>query len=783
MALLRRLRVKLTLLYAGLFSVALILIGAIAYAVIAGNAQRMIREQLEATGVVFDRVWELRFEELRNGARLASLDYGFREAVASGDRATIGSALENLRNRLGADLVFLVSPNASIISSDGASGTVSADLQAALEQDEAPFGVLRVEGRLHQAVTMPVFAPNMLGWIVVGERLDGAEMRALQGLSSIPLQAEVVSRLPEGDWDIGRDPGAAQLGALIDRAVQNDSMGVFRGANGDAIALAKPLHSIDRGQVVLLLRYPMASAMQPYRALFGSLLAIGVVGVALLITGSWFLASGITRPLSSLSAAARQLQGGVYAPVSVTTSDEVSELADSFNAMIGALRDRERKIMQLAFHDSETRLPNRLALERRLAAAKPENLYLAVVGLDRFAQIRAAIGYAHAETLVKLIGVRLTRLAPHNLMARLSSDILALAYSASSDADALQRATFIASTLEQPLSLDGEVIDINVSIGVAQPRGPNISPGDMIRRGSIALDQARSAHEKRAIFDEATYGNPAHNLSLMGEMLAALENGAMYLTHQPKLDLRTRRITSVETLVRWRHGTRGLIPPDVFVPMAEETGQIRALTDWVLRKTIEEQAWLSAQGCPLGMSINISGRLLGDEAFAKNAIACVRNASGPICFEITETAVIDNPELALRHTEMFANHGVSIAIDDYGSGLSSLAYLRQLPAHELKIDKMFVENLTRGQRDALLVRSTIDLAHGLGLAVTAEGVEQPAALALLASMGCDMAQGYLIARPTPMEELPTLLQQNWSAEQGNTQDGQVAPSLTRRSHK
>ena len=631
--------------------------------------------------------------------------------------------------------------------------------------------MLRVGGRLHQAVTMPVFAPNMLGWIVVGERLDDVEMQALQGLSAIPLQAEVVSRRSDGTWDGSSGVADRGLGRLIDRALRDGSIATFRATNGEAMALAKPLHSLDSGRVVLVLRYPMANAMQPYRTLFGSLLVIGIIGIAVLIAGSWFLASGITHPLSTLSMAARQLQNGIYAPVSVSTSDEVSELADSFNTMIAALRDRERKIMQLAFHDTETRLPNRLALERRLAALKHENLYFAVIGLNRFAQIRAAIGYAHAETLVKLLGARLAQLAPKNPMARLSSDILAACFAAGSDADALQRATFIAQALEQPLSLDGQIVDINVSIGVTSGHAADGSPSDMIRRGSIALDQARVAHVKCAMFDEATYGNPAHNLSLMGEMLAALENGSIFLAHQPKLALRTRRITSVETLVRWRHPTRGMIAPDLFVPMAEETGQIRALTDWVLRKTIEDQAWLGARGHALSMSINISGRLLSDDAFAKSAIECVRTSSGPICFEITETAVIDNPELALRHIEMFANHGVSIAIDDYGSGLSSLAYLRQLPAHELKIDKLFIENLTRGQKDALLVRSTIELAHGLGLAVTAEGVEQPAALALLAQMGCDMAQGYVIARPTPAEQLPDLLKRYDSALQEPVEPG------------
>jgi EAL domain-containing protein (putative c-di-GMP-specific phosphodiesterase class I) len=315
------------------------------------------------------------------------------------------------------------------------------------------------------------------------------------------------------------------------------------------------------------------------------------------------------------------------------------------------------------------------------------------------------------------------------------------------------------ANLEESLSLEGQVVDINVTVGVAQPRAKGESPASMIERASIALDQARASLQKVGVFDPAAYGDPARNLSLMGEMRRALEDGDIHLVHQPKYNFRTGRIDSAESLVRWRHPSRGMIPPDLFVPMAEETGHVRALTDWVLQRAVEDQQRLSAAGFKLTLAVNISARLLSDTEFAQSAIQRVRQAPHTICFEITETAVIDHPTLALRHIELFAEKGISISIDDYGSGLSSLAYLRQLPADELKIDKAFIENLTRGRRDALLVRSSIDLAHGLGMSVTAEGVEQHAALALLAAMGCDTAQGFVIARPTPLADLPAVLEQ------------------------
>jgi len=255
------------------------------------------------------------------------------------------------------------------------------------------------------------------------------------------------------------------------------------------------------------------------------------------------------------------------------------------------------------------------------------------------------------------------------------------------------------------------------------------------------------------VFDPERYGDPSANLSLMSEMLGGLANGQMLLNHQPKFDLRTDRVTSVEVLVRWRHPVRGLIAPDRFIPMAEETGHIGALTEWVLGRALEEQALLRHHGHEVAMSVNLSGRLLGDPDFATTALELARGARGELCFEITETAVIENPATALKTIDRFKAAGIGISIDDYGSGLSSLAYLKQIRADELKIDKAFVLKMDESHKDALLVRSTIDLAHSLGLKVTAEGVETDTALSLLAGMGCDIAQGYLIARPMPLKEL------------------------------
>lgn len=754
----RHLRLKLTVMFAGLFFVALMLIGATTYAIIDAATQRMARTQLAAAGAMYEHTARLRSAHLQEGAARAADDARLRLALAQSDAPTIRDALNALRARLHADRVFVVTGGGLLIGEDGAgTGSVPPGLQATLTRQAAPAGVLTLDGQIHRAVTAPIGESE--GWVFVADALDDAELDQIAALASIPLRAEVLQRGADGGWATRDGAEREAVNDFIARSQQEGREHVVLNApGGAAVGIATPLTSIDGGPALLLLRYPLARALSPYRTLFNSLIAIGGAGLMLMIVATWLLARGITQPLSTLEAAARNLREGVYEPVVVRTRDELSRVASSFNAMIEAIREREKRITQLAYHDVESRLPNRLALERRLAsAAQPQRIFLAAIGIDRFAEVRGAIGYAHAGGLIRRLGARLARLAPNGPMARLSSDTLGIAFVADSEEEARKRADALVSHLEQPLELDGQVVDVNITIGIAQPRGREETPAQMIERATIGLDQARAARVKTMFFDQAAYGDPARNLSLMGEMRRALANGDISLAHQAKYNFRTGRIDSVESLVRWRHPTRGMISPDLFVPMAEETGHVRALTDWVLERAIEEQRIMAAAGRPIAVSLNISGRLLGDADFASTALHAARAAAGKLCFEITETALIDNPKQALKNIERFAAAGVLVAIDDYGSGLSSLAYLKQMPAHELKIDKMFVQNITANERDALLVRSTIDLAHGLGLEVTAEGVETPAAFALLAQLGCDMAQGYLVARPAPLHDLMALL--------------------------
>ena len=761
----RKLSTRLTVLYAAMFGVVLLIVSVAVFLAISNVAQRQVRMELAATGTVFDRVWAMRSERLREGAGLLSRDFGFREAVATRDALTIGSALENLRLRMGIDLAFMVDAEGAVIGADFSEAD-RRDLARAFEVSDDPSGVFLLGGQPYQLVTAPVLSPELFGWVVFAVHLDDKEMRSLEQLSAIPLDAVVLHRSARNTWSDAagsRELNSSTVRSFIDRSLRAKSgPAVLDLASGQVVALVKPLQTLEPGGgAALLLRYPLARALAPFRPLLIMVGLLGLGGLAVVSWGSWALARGVTRPISELDQAAHRLQRGEDAHVEIESDDEIGRLAQSFNAMAAEMRDRERKITHQALHDDETGLPNRLALERvvgALADWPAGQVYVAALGMDRFNHMRGAIGHKLAAQAVRMVGNRLGGLAPTCGVARISTDVLGFVLTAEGETAALEHVQQLLSQLERPVRVSGEAIDVALSVGLAPLEGGAVGPA--IERAVIGLDQARAARRKVGVFDPQAYGDPAENLSLMSSLVTGIQEGQLVLWHQPKFDMRKRTTTGAEALVRWNHPTRGMIFPDVFIPMAEETGHIRALTEWVVRQAVADQIALAKAGHRIDLAVNISGRTLGEPDFVDFVADALKQAVGGICFEITETAVIENPDVALTMLDRFADLGVSIAIDDFGAGLSSLAYLKRIRGHELKIDRSIVQDVVGSQRDALIVRSTIDLAHSLGLKVVAEGVETNAQFSLLSAMGCDQAQGYLVAKPMPLNQLFDFLEED-----------------------
>ncbi|MDP2214709.1 EAL domain-containing protein [Phenylobacterium sp.] len=421
------------------------------------------------------------------------------------------------------------------------------------------------------------------------------------------------------------------------------------------------------------------------------------------------------------------------------------------------VRAREAGLLHLAMHEPETELPNRRALLEEISRTRRGGngaVAVVAIGVDRYAQMRAAIGYGMANDVVRAVAARLLRTCHASRLGYISTGVLGLVVGRG-EASALEAELARLESLDPAYEVDGALVDAFLRLGVAYDWNPAETDERLLEQATIALDEARRQNRRRLMFQPAAFQDPSLNISLMSDLRQGLEEGQIALHYQPKRAA-NGAIVGVEALMRWTHPTRGLIQPDIFIVAAEETGSIRELTEWTLIQALADSAALRRAGHQLTVSINVSGRVLGDRAFRDFVLHAVGGQAQQLCLEVTETAVIESPQAAIEAVGAFRRAGLAISIDDYGVGLSSLSYLKLLEADELKLDRSIAMAVDT-ERDRLILRSTIELAHSLNMKVVAEGIEDAAVESILLGLGCDLIQGYLVARPMPLAELRTYL--------------------------
>ncbi len=407
--------------------------------------------------------------------------------------------------------------------------------------------------------------------------------------------------------------------------------------------------------------------------------------------------------------------------------------------------------------DEVTGLPNRIAMMRSPDTARDSLVVALFANLE---PLLAVLGQSAERDLVLRLAERLRLAAGGAEIFRISDRQFAFSLPVDSGSEELPAR--MRALLLQPVEVAGRRVDPAIHIGVTDEQGL------LADRLTAAVHAAEEAAETASFWHHGGFDRAMleQKVSLMGELDRAIASGQIEVHYQPKLALAEDRITSVEALVRWRHPERGMIRPDLFIPLAEQADRIGPLTLFVLERVVSDIADWDAQGLKLSAAINVSARLLSDVAFGdavRAALTTGRIAPASLILEVTESATIHDPERAARALRSYRDLGCSISMDDYGTGQSTLSYLQWLPLSELKIDRSFVQHAHLNHADGLMVRSTIDLAHGLGLKVVAEGIEDEECLTFLRDAGCDMAQGYLISRPVPREALETLLRTDRAA--------------------
>eukprot|EP01042_Synura_sphagnicola_P026960 gene26960-34824_t len=445
--------------YGGLFSLALLLIALACYAAVVSYARSNVQRELQASASVFKRIWTDRSESLQTNAVLLSRDFGFKSALATHDTATVESAFDNLQTRLNSQFGVIIGPDGAPMAGDH--GLLGHNLAATLRDSSnasAQSGIISVDSHPYQAVAAPVMAPDRLGWVVFASRLDEAEMRNLQSLSAIPLKASILTQTRGGLWlgpqEQTRDYKPESLSFFIDQSLMTQSASMVDSRHGTVIAVATLLPNLDGQQKsVLLLSYPLSLALKAYEPLLSVLTGIGLLGLGFVVLASLYLARNLTRPIMALKEAAMKLRDGLPWHVSVTSHDEMADLADAFNDMAVSIDDRERDITRLARTDIATGLPNRSAFETEVTAlrdaASDTGMVVICIGIDRYAHIRAVWGGSYAHALVSRLQEILTRIVDNAFIARLSADTLALVMSPCQAEQALPLARAISGRLDK----------------------------------------------------------------------------------------------------------------------------------------------------------------------------------------------------------------------------------------------------------------------------------------------------------------------------------------------
>lgn len=722
------------------------------------SVRQNLQRELASDQKVWARLVDQNAQRLQLGASVLASDFGFKQAIASGDVPTIESALDNSGERIGATISAFLDPDFNLKAMANAQdaealGQTLTLLSRAMARD-LQQGSMAVElGRLHQFVMVPVKAPLVVGWVVMGFAVDkdlAAELNALSGTHVVLL-----NRAAGASQKIIHSTLGPAEKADIDTLLGNAA--VVSLASDDYAALRVDIGSTERPLQVVLLR-STAEAKAVFARMQTVLLLIAALGLVLFAMGSFVMARRVSRPLDLLVADTERLGRGDYSqPVQdFGQKDEVGNLARSFDRMRINIQNSQAEIRKLAYWDSLTGLPNRAqfreAVQAQLDGDGPSQLAVIILDVDRLKHINDVLGYAFGDRILQAVAGRLQGVARdgQHLVARLAGGEFAFLLPGADVPQALAMAATIARAFEAPVALEGQTVDLSAGMGIASWPADADQADILLGRAEVAMYVAKHKSLGVQVYDPSLDSASAQTLSLLSELRQAIDGHQLRLFLQPKISLQSHQVVGAEALVRWQHPTRGMVQPMLFIPFAEQTGFVRHLTLWMLEETARQWKGLQPESGMLRIAVNLSTRDLMDPDFPAKVDSILARHGVPhsgFCLEITESAIMDDPQRAETTLNQLSASGYKLSIDDFGTGYSSLAYLKRLPVNELKIDKSFVMGMETDESDLKIVRSTIDLAHNLGLTVVAEGVEDRQIYQLLANSQCDEAQGYHMSRP------------------------------------
>ncbi|UTW45262.1 EAL domain-containing protein [bacterium SCSIO 12696] len=740
------------------------------------NLDQTIRSQLQSSQRLFNSEWQTSNQYLQRSIDTIAKDWSFREAVGNRDQATIRSVLLNHSSRVEADVALFTDLDGTPVAQIGQRTIALSQLERnAIQQTLEPQTHLLHSGdSIYRLVLTPVKAPLPVGWVGMGFELGDAHANQFKQLINLDtsylhsgdLQPKLLASTLAGEQK-------QELSTAIASAIESPGKVV---SVAGTLALLKPMPGGENQQLHVLLSQPLEPLLSGFRSWWASLLLLLVVGTLLTVAVAYFIARGITNPIQQLLEAIGKVGTGNYSPIiSVSGSREIAALSEEFNHMQRKVALREQEIVFRSSHNEATGLYNQSgflrAVEQQIKFYSHSNAEadVVVIAVDRLQEVKHTLGHSLGDQLLRHIAQQLQEVNSQIILSYIGSD----SFAAFLPRNRQTQSAFaqMQNLFKEPFQVDDISVLLGAHAGVACYPEHGDSADALLRYAEIALNCTREKHAPWMHYDPKHDSHSVFRLALLHELRHAIANDQLELHYQPKLDisngLEQAKPTQVESLVRWIHPEHGFVGPDQFIPAAEQSGLITELTAWVINKALWQSQQWQQQGIDLKVAVNISaadllsGKLID---IVPERLQAHDIEPNKLVLEVTESAVVEDPQKAIDLLNRLRAMGIELSVDDYGTGYSSLGQLKQLPVHELKIDREFIQEITQNNSDAIIVRSTINLGHRMGMHVTAEGIEDQESLQLLEQFGCDFAQGYFISKPLPAKELERWWQKNYATD-------------------
>ncbi|TYK65909.1 bifunctional diguanylate cyclase/phosphodiesterase [Colwellia echini] len=734
----------------------------------ADYAESQIERQMYFAQNVLNQTLSSQEQVLITTASVLAADFGFKQAVATRDKNTVESVLVNQGQRINADLMLILDLNGKLTNSS--SGLAFSTEAIEKNINKLPFRevhaqILSIENKVFQVIVVPVKAPRIIAYTVIGFEFDQAALVQLKELIALDITLVQNNKLLLSS--INSDEVKAQL---LNGAVQKSLNLLLTRAD----YFNKTIDFARSKDIQVILSVSLAQIQNDFNSLILSMLIIAIIVIVIALAFSRILSQGLSTPLMILMEVTKKIGRGELAVPELTNRlpAEFSELYNGFSVMGAAIESREQAITYQAEHDILTGLYNRYKILIIISDyfKKQTNLVLISFNIKGFKALNDTIGLSNGDFILKEISTRINgyietlqqtplhKSLDNIIAARINSDEFLIAIPINETHEIKHIIELLQSELNRPFWLDDIQIDLPLYFGVANSIEHGTDAERLIRRSTMAVASAVQELVSLRFYQDGEDENYLYKLSLIEELKIALESdkSPLFMNYQPKLNMNTGKIDKLEALIRWINKKGDFVNPELFIDLAEKAGLIVTLTRWVILNVIQQVEQWNKQGYYFKVSINLSAQDIQNEQFVDYLLTTVKAhsiATTQITLELTERDIVENEQLVVARLSHLKSLGFAISVDDYGIGQSSLAKLKSLPVDELKIDKTFILKLEQCQKDQDIVASTISLGHKLGMSVVAEGIENKESLILLNDFKCDYAQGYYISRPVSAEKL------------------------------